>query len=579
MKYKVLVAIDNQMAENALKDKLAKTDPDYAVVACVVHKDSVVDYLESNSVDVLLIIEGLKGNQDDFVFAISLKVKYPNLRIVFVAGARAPGDANLAKLVSYQIFDIIAGNRVSIDNMVNRIVNPASWKDASIYLPNAGKDIFTEEELQNTQKVEVHNNSVDTTTTEILSDENEHNQIGGMSLKDKFKKKQMKLQEDKLQSDENPQNQPFKLEEDTPVVSPPKETPKNLLKTPSVPVQAPQKAVDNSEVIQLRKQLEKAEKRAQQLEMERNKAVSKNQQMADEYDRLEQELRDMDKSRNVTSKQKVITFYGNVPGVGCTTCALNSAVYLALKGHKVIYIEFNDILPTLSYWFDLGSISNGLEKAFFGIETRNYQDIDDCIVKKEDILALKSDMNDRHMKYPENLHYLFFSEPYIKSGEIVQTNPNTLKDLLLFLLYKVGYDYIILDVYAHSDFHILETATIFSSMNVFVMTQDVYTIGSSLKIFAALKSNGVEFEFLKDSTVKGLNSVNYKNIYLINKYNNNIVLNKPKIKSWLEADKIATVPDNSVDMVNSNYRAMPAILTSKNKDFLVSIQRLTEMFK
>ena len=78
MKYKVLVAIDNQMAENALKDKLAKTDPDYAVVACVVHKDSVVDYLESNSVDVLLIIEGLKGNQDDFVFAISLKVKYPN---------------------------------------------------------------------------------------------------------------------------------------------------------------------------------------------------------------------------------------------------------------------------------------------------------------------------------------------------------------------------------------------------------------------------------------------------------------------------------------------------------------------
>ena len=191
MKYKVLVAIDNQMAENALKDKLAKTDPDYAVVACVVHKDSVVDYLESNSVDVLLIIEGLKGNQDDFVFAISLKVKYPNLRIVFVAGARAPGDANLAKLVSYQIFDIIAGNRVSIDNMVNRIVNPASWKDASIYLPNAGKDIFTEEELQNTQTVEVHNNSVDSTTTEILSDENEHNQIGGMSLKDKFKKKQM----------------------------------------------------------------------------------------------------------------------------------------------------------------------------------------------------------------------------------------------------------------------------------------------------------------------------------------------------------------------------------------------------
>jgi hypothetical protein len=188
-------------------------------------------------------------------------------------------------------------------------------------------------------------------------------------------------------------------------------------------------------------------------------------------------------------------------------------------------------------------------------------------------------MNDKHMKYPENLHYLFFSTPYIKSGEVVQTNPNTLKDLLLFLLYKAGYDYIILDVYSHCDFHILETSTIFSSMNVFVMTQDVHTIGSSLKMFAALKSNGVEFEFLKDASVKGLNSVNYKNIYLINKYNNNIVLNKPKIKSWLEAEKIATIPDNAVDIVNSNFRAMPAILTSKNKDFLVAVQKLAEMFK
>jgi len=586
MKYKVLLAIDNQMAETAFKDRLSKLNPEYEIVACVVHKDSVLDYLEGNSVDVVVLIEGLKGETDDFKFAIDLKMKYPELRIVFIAGARAPGDKQLAKLVSYQIFDILAGNRVSINDMVNRTIKPATWKEASIYLPNGGNDIFSEKELQEINSSGVADvENVDSTVTEILSDENEHNQIGGMSLKDRFnnKRNSSKLSDDGLMSSPVTNQNP-KLNDDG-LVQEKKSKLSNPIAqrvapaAPAAAAAAGVAAVSSAEVAELKKRLEVAEKKAQKAEAERLKALNQNKQMADEYDKLEQELRDLDKSRNVTSKQKVITFYGTVPGVGCTTCALNTAVYLAMKGQKVVYIEFNDVLPTLSYWFDLDSITNGLEKAFFGIETRNYQDIDKCIVTKEDILALKSDMNDKHAKYPENLHYMFFSAGYIKSGEIIQTNPNTLKDLLLFLLYKEGYDYIILDVYSHSDFHILETASIFSSVNVFVMTQDVVTIGASLKMFAALKSNGVEFEFLKDATVKGLSSVNYKNIYLINKYNNNILLNKPKIKNWLEAEKVATIPENSADIINGSFKALPAILVSKNRDYMMSIQKLTEMFK
>ena len=518
----------------------------------------------------IVLIEGLKGAIDDFKFAIDLKLKYPSLRIVFIAGARAPGDKNLAKLVSYQIFDILAGNKVSINDMVNRTVRPATWKEASIYLPNGGNDIFSEEDLAQVNSSGIKNaESVDTTITEVISDENEHKEIGGISLKDKFATKTgRKLADDVPTTSQNPPKS-SKLSDDS------------LGGVPKAAVAAggATAAATSAEVLELRKKLEQAEKKAQKAEAERVKILNQNKQMSDEYDKLEQELRDLDKSRNVTSKQKVITFYGTVPGVGCTTCALNTAVYLALKGQKVVYIEFNDVLPTLSYWFDLDSITNGLEKAFFGIETRNYQDVDKCIVSKEDILALKSDMNDKHAKYPENLSYMFFSAGYIKSGEIMQVNPNTLKDLLLFLLYKEGYDYIILDVYAHSDFHILETASIFSSMNVFVMTQDVVTIGASLKMFAALKSNGVEFEFLKDATVKGLSSVNYKNIYLVNKYNNNILLNKPKIKNWLEAEKVLTIPENTADIINGSFKALPAILVSKNRDYMVSIQRLTEMFK
>jgi hypothetical protein len=111
------------------------------------------------------------------------------------------------------------------------------------------------------------------------------------------------------------------------------------------------------------------------------------------------------------------------------------------------------------------------------------------------------------------------------------------------------------------------------------MTQDVVTIGASMKMFAALHSNGVEFEFLKDKTEKRHASINYKNIYLINKYNNNIKLNKNKIKEWLEASRVMTIPENSTDIVNGLFNALPAVLVSRNRDLLVSIKELTEAFK
>lgn len=590
MRYKVLLAIDNQGAENAFKSKLAQANPDYEVVACVVSEKSVMDYLEDNGVNVLVLIEGLGGSSDSFKFARDLKLKYPSLRIVFIAGQRGPGDQNLAKLVSYQIFDILAGNVVSVGNMVEKTINPSTWQDASIYLPNGGKDeIFTEEEMKDTDPdSQISTTEVNTTTTEVLSDENEHRQLAGMSLKDKFniKKNMTKLDDDDLEADDSPRpSKPHKI-----TITPKKESDDeddgdeggggfNLLPFGKNKVDPGINEDDSDEVKKLKRQLADMERKLKNSEDAKKKEANKVKKLSDEKDRIAQELHELDKSRTGSSKQKVITFFGTVPGVGTSTLALNTATYLALKGFKTIYVEFNEILPTLSYWFDLSDIESGLEKAFFGIETRNYEDIDDCIVTKEDILALKSDMNDKHQKYPENLHYMFFSDSYIKSGEIVGTNPNTLKDLLLYLLYKSGYDYVILDVYSHSDFHILETSTIFSSWNVFVMTQDVVTIGASLKMFAALRSNGVEFEFLRDPTDKNASSVNYKNIYLVNKYNSNVKLNKSKIKSWLEADRVMTIPENSTDIVNGLFNALPAVLVSKNRELLVSIKDLTEAFK
>jgi len=615
MKYKILLAIDNQMAEAKFSEKISTMNPDYAVVGNVVHKKSVIDFIESTPIDILLMVEGLTGNEDDFKFVINLKLKYPSLRIIFLAGNRVPGDKNLALLVTYQIFDVLAGNRISLNDMIEKTLKPTTWQEASIYLPTSVIDsgVFDDDELKNADgRIVKKSEEVNLINTEVLSESKEPEMFVqpkkepqkkefGVSLRDKFIKKKNEIKSEIKSDVKSEVNSEVKLEANEELLN--EIVAKEAIISKSI-VDA--KAKDDKEkenqaqtnikhtveMEKIKQQLKQSEERTKQsqlekerlereklkIERENQKVFKINQKIAEDYDRVQRELVELDNSRNVNSKQKVVVFYGAMPGVGNTTAALNTAVYLAMKKHKVMYIEFNDLLPTLSYWFDLGDIQNGLEKAFLGMETRNYQDINKCIVTKEDILNLKSEMNDKHMKLPDTLSYMFFSEAHIKSGENGKTNPNTLKDLLLFLLYKEGYDYVILDIYSHSDFHILETSTIFSSINVFTMTQDVVTIGASLRMFAALKSNGLEFEFLRDSTSKSISSVNYKNIYLINKYNDNIVLNKRKIKNWLEADKLVYMPENSEDIINGLFKALPAVLVTKNKDYLISIKNLTDLF-
>jgi hypothetical protein len=55
-------------------------------------------------------------------------------------------------------------------------------------------------------------------------------------------------------------------------------------------------------------------------------------------------------------------------------------------------------------------------------------------------------------------------------------------------------------------------------------------------------------------------------------------LNKRKIKNWLEAEKLVYVPENYEDIVNGLFKALPAVLVSKNKNYLMSIKNLTDLF-
>ena len=151
---RVLFAINNKSAEQKLS-KLIKEkseDEQYQVVGTLVSNESITDFLTNKSTDILVYIEGLNGKEDGFDYILRLHRQYPHIRIVFIAGQRTIGDKKLATLVAFHIYDIIAGQRILMSDVAEKIVNPARFEDVMMYLPE-GEDIFGEASF-NTQNMQ-----------------------------------------------------------------------------------------------------------------------------------------------------------------------------------------------------------------------------------------------------------------------------------------------------------------------------------------------------------------------------------------------------------------------------------------
>lgn len=146
---KVLFAIDNQKAERKLSEliKDANTKEEYQVVGTPVSNESVLDFLQNKTADILVYMEGLSGKEDSFDFVLKLHKRYPHIRIVFIAGQRGVGDKKLATLVAFHIYDIIAGQKILMPDVARRILNPAVFEDVVHYLPEVGNDVFRDSDF------------------------------------------------------------------------------------------------------------------------------------------------------------------------------------------------------------------------------------------------------------------------------------------------------------------------------------------------------------------------------------------------------------------------------------------------
>ena len=149
---RIIFAVGHKGFENKVSTALAEKYPnEYEVVGIAAHKEAIVDLLkEKGKIDILIVYEGLKGSlkADIFKIVIDIKTHFPDIRIIFIANKRTPGDINLAKLVLYNIYDIYVGESIKVDDMLDFIVNPREFKAVLHFVPNMDTNLFSEEELR-----------------------------------------------------------------------------------------------------------------------------------------------------------------------------------------------------------------------------------------------------------------------------------------------------------------------------------------------------------------------------------------------------------------------------------------------
>ena len=259
--------------------------------------------------------------------------------------------------------------------------------------------------------------------------------------------------------------------------------------------------------------------------------------------------------------KNVLTFLGCKSGVGTTTVAFNTAVALAKEGKKILYVDLNKDFSGISYAYKLGFYDSGIDFAINQISESQYDAVLKNIVSIKDVKhnTSKEDiMFKNYKKMPSSLNCLFYSGRYYAGYK--EYNQENFKDLMMFILMKLSYDYVIFDVnmnmqMTQKDGSAIDSMTEeilkFSSKIYFTITQDMASVGACLQVRKLMRRAKIAVDDFR---------------FVLNRYNPSAKLSKKAVEDWLKVDIKLSLLDKNKEVVDSNYVGLPLVLYTKDKE-------------
>lgn len=252
-------------------------------------------------------------------------------------------------------------------------------------------------------------------------------------------------------------------------------------------------------------------------------------------------------NNNVFSQNKVLSFVGARQGVGTTTLGFNTAIGLAKQGKKVIYIELEENISALSYWYKF-YVEVGLEAFPKYLRNNEYEKALDCILTSEEL----HEIDKKHKIYPKTLDMLLFSAHYmlnpLSRQELSEENIN---EVITFLLIQLDYDYVIVDCLL-SNPQLVNHVLLCSTFTHFIVTQEPLDIA-------------LVYHFLQN---RRLPLRNYD--YVINQYTN-CNFSYKQINKWLNDAPTIYINNYKGTLIDCNYNGIP-IYVCGNNDKVKQIQ-------
>lgn len=483
----IFLALGHVELENYLKQSL---EDSYVFLGETVYKEGIMKALStSNTIpDILVVRETLPGNADLLKIIYEIRRKFPDIRIIFLAGNRSVGDKLLKALVDCGVYDILYGASLYAPDIIDLINHPNSFKDVA-YLQ--GIPDFSQ----------IPNKPTDDINIEISSEKEKEDKN---ALKFPIvKKSKISLFKELKKSKPINKEIPSKIEEAE--TSPPviQDNPKETL--PEEPVKA---------LIYDKKTRNKSDK----------------------------------KEKIILDNKKLIVFLEAKGGVGTTQVSFNTAIALAEKGYKTLFVEYNKTSPQISYLLDKWKIKEGIDSVITNIK-QGKKAIEDGIIR------------DLGENYPKNLDLMFFSKSYI-AGIGEDMDNQYVKDFLIGITHSLGYDKVIIDYALNINSEEVMLGIEFADKIFSVITQDPSTIGYYGFKLNELKKNNISLE--------------NKHTIIINKYIENTKLNTKTIGEWLNIENIKTIGDYSKEIIDSNLSGEAMFLNKSNKMFIKEITEIID---
>lgn len=578
------------------------------------YREGIIKNIENNPPDILLLREGLSGTMKISDVIYQIRIKFPKIRIIFIAGDRNVGDPLLSTLVNYGIYDILVGNRVNAKDMLRKICTPSTLADVSFLIQKVNIDENTNQanfELpdvdllkENQRKNEldaanVHLSANDPVAQSLLKSLVEEKEIEEKPEIEKIHQERMnelfqdfsspeqhltkieqnKKEEEKIakQNIQAPAQEPitsfdtqkhissyvqptqsiFEKQEEIPV-------------SPIRPIQAFQSGMmptmPQEQVFEAPKVTEKSE--FEHYKQEHQEFLNKEIQTVQGNDTFNIQVLKESAKYSAQFSQKVITFLGGNRGVGNTQLAFNTALNIAMSGKKTLYIDVNPVYCYSDALYQLSFENMGLNTALKSLEMGNLIEIERAIAttsKLMSFVANNSNLAKIYNKFPSTFDFLTFSQEHLTRKNLINYDVRYFNQLIEFLITKLGYEMIVIDVVCdiYNDLSILSILN--SHKVIATVSQDYAVLTNFINMMRYLDREAIDF---RNKTVFVLNrfqkhAITAKTVYSLLENNLNI-----------QAFQLITLPDIYLDFLTANSSNLPIMWCTKDKTFIHGMQEI-----